>query len=119
MPRKTAIIQRSVPFSGHNIADAIDMLMALGNFELPAAIFFIDDGVFHLNPDIDTSDSNVKLPIKLLNSLKFYDIEDVYVCRESMNLRNININALPDFILIHENHELRPLMNRYDQIIQF
>jgi tRNA 2-thiouridine synthesizing protein C len=102
MSRKTAIIQRSVPFSGHSVADALEMLMALGNYELPAAIFFIDDGVFQLHPDIDIKDNKRKAPLKILSALKFYDIEDIFVCRESLNLRDINAKKLPDFIKIHD-----------------
>lgn len=119
MKRHTAIIQRSMPFSGNNALEAIEMLMALGNYELPAALFFMDDGVFQLSPDINVEGTQQKSPLKLLGALKFYDIEDIYVCRESLNLRNINISALPDFLKLYENQDLRDKMNNYQQIIQF
>lgn len=119
MSRHTAIIQRSPPFSGHSAVDAIEMLLALGNFELPAGIFFLDDGVYQLNSAIETGDTGLKSPLKMLGTLKFYDIEDIYVCKESLALRNIPVKSLPSYLKVIENNKIRDHLERYHQVIQF
>lgn len=96
----------------------MEMVMAMGNFELPVALFYIDDGVYQLHADIDTSNEKMKSPRKLLGTLKFLEIDQIYACRESLNLRNIHIKSLPDEVILFETQELRDLLDHYEQLIQ-
>jgi tRNA 2-thiouridine synthesizing protein C len=72
---------------------AIDVTMAAGAFGQSASVLFIGDGCQYLNPGVLPPAEQADLR-KLLKSLPFYDIDQLYVC-STEPIANIDVDELP------------------------
>lgn len=55
MSTSLLIISRQAPWSGLTAREALDIVLAGGAFDLPMGLLFMDDGVFQLVPDQQSS----------------------------------------------------------------
>lgn len=94
------LINQSAPFANLQGQESLDMALALANYELPVALYFIDDGVFALAKQHQPANINRKDYSKTFAALPFYDIEQIYVCQQSLEARslcsdNLSVAATP------------------------
>ena len=116
--KKIAIIISSAPHGSAKGREALDTALALSTFN-HISVFFMDDGVFHLLPNQHPEDILMRDYIATFNMLELYDIEDVYVCKTSLDERNlsqITINIANQLI---ENKQLHQLLASQDAVLRF
>lgn len=116
--KKVAIIISSVPHGSAKGREALDTALALSTFN-HISVFFMGDGVFHLLPNQHPEDILMRDYIATFNMLELYDIEDVYVCKTSLDERNlsqITINIANQLI---ENKQLHQLLASQDAVLRF
>ncbi len=116
--KKVAIIISSAPHGSAKGREALDTALALSTFN-HISVFFMDDGVFHLLPNQHPEDILMRDYIATFNMLELYDIEDVYVCKTSLDERNlsqITINIANQLI---ENKQLHQLLASQDAVLRF
>ena len=116
--KKVAIIISSAPHGSAKGREALDTALALSTFN-HISVFFIGDGVFHLLPNQHPEDILMRDYIATFNMLELYDIEDVYVCKTSLDERNlsqITINIANQLI---ENKQLHQLLASQDAVLRF
>lgn len=87
--KKVAIIISSPPHGNAKGREALDLALAMSDIN-QVSVFFIGDGVFHLLPDQKPQQILMRDYIATFNMLELYDIDDVYVCEDSLKIRNIN-----------------------------
>ncbi|WP_281557216.1 sulfurtransferase complex subunit TusC [Thalassomonas sp. RHCl1] len=87
--KTVAIINSQAPFSSPGGKDALDTALIFGSYEQNIALFFMGDGVYQLidkqNPEL----INQKNYLKTFSAFEFYDIEQVYVCAQSLKDRGL------------------------------
>lgn len=100
--KRIAIINSRSPFGNNAGKDALDLALTLGSYEQDISIFFHDDGVFQLLNEQNPELIHQKNYLKTFAAFDLYDIENVYVCQQSLSQRNLssplnieNINVLP------------------------
>ena len=116
--KKVAIIISSAPHGSAKGREALDTALALSTFN-HISVFFMGDGVFHLLPNQHPEDILMRDYIATFNMLELYDIEDVYVCKTSLDERNlsqITINIANQLI---ENKQLYQLLASQDAVLRF
>ena len=116
--KKVAIIISSAPHGNAKGREALDTALALSTFN-HISVFFMGDGVFHLLPNQHPEDILMRDYIATFNMLELYDIEDVYVCKTSLDERNlsrITINIANQLI---ENKQLHQLLASQDVVLRF
>lgn len=116
--KKIAIIISSAPHGSAKGREALDTALALSTFN-HISVFFMGDGVFHLLPNQHPEDILMRDYIATFNMLELYDIEDVYVCKTSLDERNlsqITINIANQLI---ENKQLHQLLASQDAVLRF
>ncbi|PXZ03597.1 sulfurtransferase complex subunit TusC [Gilliamella apicola] len=116
--KKVAIIISSAPHGSAKGREALDTALALSTFN-HISVFFMGDGVFHLLPNQHPEDILMRDYIATFNMLELYDIEDVYVCKTSLDERNlsqITINIANQLI---ENKQLHQLLASQDAVLRF
>lgn len=116
--KKVAIIISSAPHGSAKGREALDTALALSTFN-HISVFFMGDGVFHLLPNQHPEDILMRDYIATFNMLELYDIEDVYVCKTSLDERNlsqITINIANQLI---ENNQLHQLLASQDAVLRF
>ncbi|MFT5813991.1 MAG: tRNA 2-thiouridine synthesizing protein C [Psychroserpens sp.] len=84
-----AIINTQAPFSSSGGKEALDTALIFGSYEQPTSLFFLGDGVFQVIGDQNASTIDIKDYLKTFSALEFYDIENIYVCQQSLVERNL------------------------------
>ncbi|TPH12776.1 sulfurtransferase complex subunit TusC [Litorilituus lipolyticus] len=110
MTKKTlAIINSKAPYSFNHGKDSLDIALIFGSYEQGISLFFQGDGVFQLTPNQDGEQLSLKDYLKTFSAFEFYDIEDIYVCLESLHERSLtssfhieNVKVLPAREFAHE-----------------
>ncbi|WP_317928797.1 sulfurtransferase complex subunit TusC [Halioxenophilus sp. WMMB6] len=82
------------PYSTRNGRDAIDVALTFGAFEMAITVLFKGDGVWQLLANQQSDSIGQKSIAKLITALPMYDIDDIYVCAESLAQRGIQVSDL-------------------------
>lgn len=93
---KFAFIFRQAPFGTTSAREGLDALLAATAFceEDEIAVFFLDDGVMNLLAHQQPELILQKDFIRTFNLLKLYDIEQRYVCKQSLQQRQLEQQEL-------------------------
>ncbi|AEW76628.1 sulfurtransferase complex subunit TusC [Aggregatibacter actinomycetemcomitans] len=101
---KLAFIFRHAPYGSANTREGLDALLAATAFcaEEDIAVFFLDDGVLNLQKNQQAELILQKDTASALKLLNLYDIEQRYVCADSLQQfqlkpldLSLNCEALP------------------------
>ena len=115
-----AIINTHAPYGTANGQEALDLVLAAGSFGQRVGLFFIDDGVFQLVANQQPDSIEHKNYSKTFGALTFYDIEEIYVCADSMAERGLNTSRLhfTDIeVLSSERWQVK--LAEYEQVLRF
>ncbi len=97
-------ILRSGPYTSSRFSEAIDAMLVAGVFEQPIRVLLVDDAVQALRQHQNGEILGSKTPGKMLTALPDYDIQDIFVCRHSLERAGIHEDArieLPVTIVDH------------------
>jgi tRNA 2-thiouridine synthesizing protein C len=109
-----ALINSKAPFASTYGKDSLDMALIFGSFEQGVSLFFQGDGVYQLIDKQDSNEISVKDYLKTFAAFEFYDIENIYVCQQSLNERrlsdafhieNVQLLSAKDFALQITQHK--------------
>ena len=118
MSTSLLIISRQAPWSGLTAREALDIVLAGGAFDLPMGLLFMDDGVFQLVPDQQSSAIEQKNLTANLQVLSLFGVDDVFACSFSLEERGLARTALTVAdVQSLELEKVRELIARYDQVI--
>lgn len=116
--KSIALVLTESPFADTKGHDALDMSMVLGSFEIPTALFFLGAGVNQLrqlHPEVFA----IKNYTKSFAALPFYDVEDLYACKEDLQQWNMSETALMDDLQILSNEEIQARLAQFNRVIRF
>jgi len=114
-----AIINSKAPFSSNNGKDALDIALIFGSFEQKVSLFFQGDGVYQLIADQDGRLVSIKDYLKTFSAFEFYDIEDIYVCQQSLVNRQLDEKFHIDDVQVLPSVEFSSALNRHQHVLRF
>jgi tRNA 2-thiouridine synthesizing protein C len=114
-----AIINKSAPYGSSNGQESLDMAMAMSNFAQDVSVFFIEDGVLQLLLSQDPAAIDAKAYHKTFKALEFYDIENIYVCSQSLAQRGIQRSQLCIPVTLIEHDDLSSLLASQQHVMSF
>jgi len=114
-----AIINSKAPYSNIAGKDALDIALIFASFEQAPALFFQGDGVWQLIADQNGSLISVKDYLKTFAAFEFYDIEDIYVCQESLNARNLSASFHIEKVQMLSKQAFAQQLATYNSILRF
>ena len=117
--KTVAIVNTQAPFSSAAGKEALDAALIFGSFEQAISLFFIGDGVFQMIGDQNASSIAVKDYLRTFSALEFYDIENIYLCKESLNERNLPANFHIDNIQVLAQNEFSQRLHSHHVIYRF
>lgn len=93
---KMAFVFRQPPYGNANMREGLDTLLAASAFcdENEIAVYFLDDGVWNLLPNQQPDLLLQKDVASALKLLDLYNIEQRYVCQQSLQRAGIAEKAL-------------------------
>jgi len=114
-----AIINSKAPFSSSHGKDALDIALIFGSFEQKVSLFFQGDGVYQLINNQDGSVLSIKDYLKTFSAFEFYDIEDIYVCQQSLLNRKLSEEFHIDDVQVLASIEFGVALNSHQHILRF
>ena len=118
MAKSTALLLTKTPFGDLSGQDALDMAMILGTFEIPCALFFIGQSVTQFK-SIKPETIRTKNFVKGYSALPFYDVDDLFICQQSLNKFNIEVSSLPGQLTVLDRLNLHNKLMSYDSVVKF
>lgn len=95
------------------------MALALSNFAQDVSVFFIEDGVLQLLVPQNPTVIDAKAYYKTFAALEFYDIENIYVCKQSLLQRGIETSQLCIPVTLIEHEDLPKLLSKQQHVMSF
>ncbi|RYG18492.1 MAG: sulfurtransferase complex subunit TusC [Chitinophagaceae bacterium] len=120
MAKKLLFISRHAPYGSSLAKDALDAILAASAYDQNLSLLFMDDGIFQLLPNQDTSDIAQKNFASLLPVFSLYGIDSIYVHSESLECRHVT----HDELLLHgvqiiDSIAVCSLLAQQDQLLSF
>ena len=110
--KKLLYINRRAPHGTIYAHEALEVVLIGAAFEQDVSLAFIDDGVFQLKKDQDTSDIHTKNFSKIYKALEMYDVEKLFVEKESLDKRGLTEDDLSVDVEIINSSEMKNLLKK-------
>ena len=117
--KKFLYVNRRAPHGTVYAHEALEVVLIGAAFEQDVSLAFIDDGVFQLKKDQDTSEINTKNFSKIFSALEMYDVEKLYVEKESLESRGLTEDDLSVDVKVIDSSEMKILITDSEVILNF
>ncbi|MEC7664106.1 MAG: DsrE family protein [Pseudomonadota bacterium] len=87
--KKLLFIISKPPYANKRNAELFDAALVAAAFDCEVSLLFRDEGVWSLLPEQQTHTIGQRSIAKMLLGLSDYDIDKLYVCRESLQRRGL------------------------------
>lgn len=118
-PVKLMFLMRKAPHGSIYAYEGLETILISGAYEQEISIVFIDDGIFALKKDQDTSEIGIKGFAQTYRVLEDYDIENIYVDRDSMDKRGLKIEDLVIEPIIKSADEIAKIISEQHALFPF
>ena len=114
-----AIVNTRASFDALSAKEALDAALILASYEMQVSLYFMADGVYQTQDNQNPELISMKDFIATFKALGFYDIEDINVCRQSLESRNLTQDfSLEDVNVLDINH-FTDKLNQADIVLTF
>tara|TARA_B100000123_G_scaffold43551_1_gene28552 strand:+ start:245 stop:628 length:384 start_codon:yes stop_codon:yes gene_type:complete len=117
--KKFLYINRRPPHGSIYAHEALEVVLIGAAFDQDVSLAFIDDGVYQLKKNQDTSDINTKNFSKTYGALEMYDVEKLYVEKESLEQRGLSEDDLMVDVKILTSDEMKKIITESEVILNF
>ncbi|WP_435235683.1 sulfurtransferase complex subunit TusC [Psychromonas sp. PT13] len=117
--KKIGIINRCGPHGTASGRESLDLSLALSAYNESLSLFFIGDGVYQLVKGHSTNQILQKNYQPLFKMLEMYDVENIYVCSESLQQRHLDTKLLLIEVSFLETEDLQIKLAEQDQLLSF
>ena len=115
--KKFMFLNRKAPYGTIYALESLEVVLISAAFEQDVSLAFLDDGVYQLMKNVNTEGIEMKSFSKTYRALEGYDIEKLYVDRESMEMRGLTEDDLVVDVQVVSAAEMAGLMNEQDVVI--
>lgn len=117
MTKKSCLfIIRTAPHGTITAQETLDVLLTYAAFGLTVSLIFVDDGVFQLMANQQTSVLDMKNFAAAFRALEDYEVESVYIEKTSLESRGLKKEDLTIDIEVIEMDQLRALIDSNDLV---
>jgi tRNA 2-thiouridine synthesizing protein C len=117
--KKFMFVNRKAPYGTIYALEGLEVVLISAAFNQDVSLAFLDDGVYELLKGQQTKALEVKNFSPTYRALEGYDIEKLYVERESLEARGIREDQLIVPVQVVDAKEMAALMEQQDVIIGF
>ena len=131
--KKFLFVNRKAPYGTIYAWESLEVVLISAAFEQEVSMVFVDDGVYQIAKDQDTSELGIKNFSPTYNALGDYDINKIYVEKESLEARGLTVDDLlkltyededddwaeKDSIRVVSAAELAEIMDQQDVVLSF
>jgi len=117
--KKFMFVNRKAPYGTIYALEGLEVVLISAAFDQDVSMAFMDDGVYELIKGQHTKAIDVKNFSPTYRALEGYDIEKLYVERESLEARGITEDKLIVPVEVLSAAEMGALMDTQDVVISF
>jgi tRNA 2-thiouridine synthesizing protein C len=117
--KKFMYVNRRAPHGTIYAQESLEVVLVGAAFDQDVSVVFIDDGVYQIRKDQDTSAIGTKNFSKTFRVLEMYDVEKLYVEKESMQARGMTEDDLNVPVEVKTSEEIGRLMEEQDVVLSF
>jgi tRNA 2-thiouridine synthesizing protein C len=117
--KKFLYVNRRAPYGTIYALESLEVVLIAAAFEQDVSLVFIDDGVYQLKKGQDTGGIGMKNFSPTFRALEGYDVEKLYVEKESLWTRGLTADDLVVPVQVLSREELREFMDQQEVILSF
>jgi tRNA 2-thiouridine synthesizing protein C len=117
--RKFMYVNRRAPYGTIYALESLEVVLIAAAFEQDVSLVFIDDGVYQIKKDQNTDAIGVKNFSPTYRALEGYDVEKIYVEKESLQSRGLTAEDLVVPVQLLDKDQLANLMEEQEVILSF
>lgn len=117
--KKFCYVNRKAPYGTVYALESLEVVLIGAAFEQDVSVIFMDDGVFEIVKGQDTAGIGMKNFSPTYRALEMYDVEKLYVSKESLEERGLTEEDLLVDVEVKTAAELSELMEEQDVILTF
>ncbi len=117
--RKFMYINRRAPYGTIYALESLEVVLIAAAFEQDVSLVFMDDGVYQIMKNQDTDAIGVKNFSPTYRALEGYDVEKLYVEKESLESRGLTTDDLIVPVELMDKDQLANLMEEQEVILSF
>jgi tRNA 2-thiouridine synthesizing protein C len=106
------------PYGTKIAKESLDVALVMAVFEQRPAVLFVDEGVFQLLLTSHSPSSHKHIG-KIISALEMYDINELWVEQESLDLFGIAVDQLSQSVTVIARSNIAQLCAQYDQHLVF
>lgn len=110
-------VNRKAPYGTIYALESLEMVLVAAAFDQDVTMVFLDDGVYQLKKDQDTKAVNMKNFSPTYRALDDYDVEKIYVEKESMEARGLTPDDFVIPVEVVAADDLREIMAQQDVVL--
>jgi tRNA 2-thiouridine synthesizing protein C len=131
--KKFMYVNRKAPYGTIYALESLEVVLIGAAFDQDVSLAFIDDGVFQLVKNQNTTDIGVKNFSPVFKALGDYDVNKLFVEKESLDERGLGLNDLMELtwededddweekpsIHLVSRQEMKTILGNQDVILSF
>jgi tRNA 2-thiouridine synthesizing protein C len=117
--KKFMFVNRKAPFGTIYALESLEVVLIAATFDQDVSLAFIDDGVYELVKGQSSKAIGIKNHSPTYRALDGYDVEKLFVERESMELRGLTEADLLVPVEVLSSAEMGELMAAQDVVLSF
>ena len=110
-------VNRRAPYGTIYALECLEVVLVAAAFDQDVSVVFVDDGVCQLKKNQDTAEIGMKNFSKTYGALDDYDVEKIFVEKESLDARGLTEDDLVIPVQVLAADQLREVMAQQDVVI--
>jgi tRNA 2-thiouridine synthesizing protein C len=117
--KKVMFLMRKAPHGSIYSLAGLEAMLIMGAYEQDVSVVFVDDGVYAIKKDQETSEAGVREFSRTFRALQDHDVEKIYIDGQSMQSRGLSLDDLIIKPEVLEESAIAKLMEEQDVILPF
>jgi tRNA 2-thiouridine synthesizing protein C len=117
--KKFMFVNRKAPYGTIYALESLEVVLIAATFDQDVSLAFLDDGVYELVKGQQSKNIGIKNFSPTYRALEGYDVEKLYVERESMASRGLTEADLLVPVEVLSTAEMSELMQQQDVVLSF
>ena len=117
--KKFMFVNRKAPYGTIYALESLEVVLITAAFDQDVSLVFSDDGVYQIKKGQKTDGIGMKNFSPTYRALEGYDVEKLYVDKESLEERGLTEDDLLVDVEVMSRAELANLMDEQDVVLSF
>lgn len=117
--KKFMFVNRKAPYGTIYALESLEVVLITAAFDQDVSLAFLDDGVYQLKKGQQTKGIEIKNFSPTYRALEGYDVEKLYVEKESMDARGLTEEDLLVDVIVLSSAEMGALMSEQNVVLSF